>query len=146
MALALYKDGEAEPYDSENPLITVHDSLYGEYKLHRLYLANDSSLHYYENVVLSVRMTVDETELEEGVVSSSGILYQLIQREEEPTLELWERVPLTSRIVLGNIGTVDAADTSFIPFWLRVYAPGSNSLISIEEASIVVTAIERAVL
>ena len=148
MSLAWYKESGVEEslVNAENPLISAHDTLYGEVKVYPLFLRNDSALHYYQDI--SIIIAIGEGEpLEEGSVSSTGILYQLIQQEQEPTLLQWSQAPFTTVTSLDDIGDSESSNTtSYIPFWLRVYMPARDSYEIIQEASLRITCIKRVVI
>ena len=143
MGLALYKEDNAGSLiDSANYLWSAHDALNGSWNTLKLWLRNDDATVYFENIEIEVNIP--------GVfspnVSPNGIVYQLFPGDIEPTVLEWSRLPYHNTISMSDLGAFGSPDTStYLPFWVRIYQPGNSSVGDVSDASLRVTAIERAV-
>ena len=105
-----------------NPFSLTIDGLAGGVIKRKIYLRNDDSLYYYENI------TVQPIDGGHNIVSGTGITegfsWKLIAGDSEPLVEQWGQATAGASISLVDIGSAGNADTStYLPFWVRVEAP-----------------------
>jgi hypothetical protein len=142
MALNIYLDNNAgAEVTSTNTHHADHDALNGSWVTEKLWLRNDSAAHYYTGVEVSI----DITGVTAPNVSPTGVIYQLVPGDIEPTVLEWKHIPYHNSITFSDIGSLGAADTAtYYPFWLRTYVPGNSSIGRTSESNLRIQAIERA--
>lgn len=142
MALAIYLDNDsAAEITDVNRHSAEHDALNGSWVTQKLWLRNDSALHYYTGVRVSINIpgaAISPT------VSPTGVVYQLVEGDIEPTVLEWKHTPYHNQISFVDVGALGSADTTtYYPFWLRTYVPGNSNIGRIQEANLRIEAIER---
>lgn len=144
MALELYKENNVGSLvDLSNYLFSPHDGLNGSWYTQKIWLRNDNVLYYYEGITLSIDIPAVTLPAN---VSANGVIYQLFPGDVEPTVAEWKHLPYHNEIAMPTIGGAGSPDVStYYPFWLRVYSPGNSDIGRLQEASIKIKAIERAV-
>lgn len=129
--LNIYKEAMSDTgIDGDNKLLTVHNGRLGSWFIRKYYLRNDDDSVRYTGIVLSIED-----------VSSSGATYQLFEGPFEPTALEWNFVGINNSIVFEDI----IGDTTYLPFWLRVFYPGETPANTYQEANIKIVAIEEAI-
>lgn len=141
MALNIYLSNSSDDeVTEENILYQTHEGKRGSWRTKLLWLRNDSNLVYYKNVKLSIEL--DFVSVKPNI-SEYGIVYQLHPGQIEPTYAEWEALPFHNVITIGDIGTADEADiTTYYPFWLRTFIPGTTKVGLIKDAQINISALE----
>ena len=123
MGLSFYNASEVL-LDASNPVRARHDGRLGGADEQLLYINNDDPTVYYTD--LSIVLESDGSYDELGEYGSSGWSFKFHYGERQPTEAEWDVVRSGEAIDLPDIGTIDTADTStYLPVWLRVYAPGN---------------------
>jgi hypothetical protein len=146
MALKLFFTSDKSEVTQNNKIISVHDASDGTYYIQSFYITNenDTDLGY-----SAISISLKDLSGNDLVLSEyNGIFYQLLAVEgsygDEPTVELpdietWENVLINNDIMLKSIPS-GAAGYRF--FLLRTYVPRGTSSQYLEEAKLVINALE----
>lgn len=134
MALTIY-DSDKVAYST--PVRTHHDGRLGGAHEELLYIKNGDAGKYYTSVRVNYAHSLP-------TLGSWSIKF--IAGERRPTEAEWDVAENGIPITLVDIGDTGAADTStYLPFWVRVYAPGNSAASKRASQNIVVSAYERLV-
>ncbi len=144
MGLNIYlTDDATDEVSDTNRLSGEHDALNGSWKTQLIWLRNDDVTQYYTGVRVSVNIP---GVTESPNVSPTGVVYQLVEGDIEPTVLEWKHIPYHNEITFEDIGALGVPNTTtFYPFWLRTYVPGNSSIGRLQEANLRIQAIGRAV-
>lgn len=146
MGLALYNSEQDSVSQSSysNPIISHHDGKNGSFNSQLMYVRNDDSGFYYENVTISAVDTDgdDDTIGENG----SGFSVKFSNTVLEPLAHEWNLINSGNSINLGDIGEEGLADTdTYMPVWIRIGCPGNVSAQTKNDISIRLSYIRRPV-
>lgn len=129
MGLGIYSDTIPAALLSQagaftDPLAVTMDGLAGGSFETRLYVRNDDSLFYYEDISL----TPIDTAGVSIVDGTDGFAWKLREGNTQPTTTEWGDITPAAAISLSDIGSVGSPDTStYLPFWVRVEVPKNAS-------------------
>jgi len=134
MALFIYKYNEDNSEFIEiskngagtSPIQTTHNGTDGQVVEEKLYLKNDDQSLFFTNVELSATppkmVRVGDINYPEAFIN-----YKIIIQDEQPTESEWLAVESGNKVNFETIGTNQAADLSYKPFWIQVgIAPGTR--------------------
>lgn len=110
--------------DHSNPVIVVVDGSKGESISQRLFLHNDDSSKYYEDIVVWVESVPDNWSI------------KLIAQRNRPTEEQWAQVSSGNSITFTQIGSPEAPNVDYHPFWIRVEVPPGTPTETISNVAI----------
>jgi hypothetical protein len=125
MALKVYSYDEfTETYTEHtmdgsmtSPIVTTHDSIELSVIQTKVFVRNDDPTKYYEDV------TIKYMPVSVVVNNVNGWKFKCYSQDKQPTDMEWQTVSSGNEVILGDIGTTDAADLDYHPIWLRVEAP-----------------------
>jgi len=95
---------------------TTHNGYTGGSYEFKLYLQNDDSSKYYENVILSA---IFPDLISNNILTESGWSIKIKQTEIQPTEFEWNKVFINQNAVVSTLNTMNP-----IAYWVRVYCPG----------------------
>jgi hypothetical protein len=118
-AYSIYKIDGAN--DNLLPVITTHDGVLGEVVETKLFVRNDDSTEYYQNIAV---LPVSKTTPDETISTANGHGVKLFAGAVQPTEAEWESIDYGVSVSLSNIGSAGSGDNStYLPFWYRVEVP-----------------------
>ena len=104
-----------------NPFALTFDGRTGGTKQVKLYVRNDDSLLYYENIKVGVSDPLPVSITDQP---SEGFAWKLAEGDVQPTENDWRNTPAATAADLPDIGSSGNPDTStFLPFWVYVQVP-----------------------
>ena len=104
-----------------NPVRTLHNPRELAVVEKKLFVSNDNPLKYYTGVTLKflpVALTLS---------NSNGFEYKILQSDAQPSAAEWAAVLSGNVVTIGGIGDSDAADQSFVAFWIQISLPRSTT-------------------
>ena len=120
-----YYDKHYKPIN-EKPLKTFHNGYSGEAYEEIFYLRNSDPATFYSDVYITPKFRLNYYK-DSGVNGNTGWSVKVLYGKSKPTREEWDFVESGEEILIPNIGSEEAADTStFHPIWFRVYCPVEN--------------------
>lgn len=111
--------------ESITELRTTHDGHIGGSMEQILYLRNHDVSKYFTNITVTPKITgaYDDT----GEFGTTGWGVKVLYGSRRPTEMEWDLVRSGDGVILPDIGTTEAADTTTNhPIWVRVYCPGGE--------------------
>jgi hypothetical protein len=122
-----------------NALVSGHNRRRFLPEIRKLYLRNDNVLTWASNLVLQATSTGLDI-----VNGTNGFGFKFSYGDLEPTDRVWQNTGYNAPILLNNIGTAMAPDTSFKPFWMRIEVSPYVD-VSIYEARLLVSYVEHSI-
>lgn len=123
-----------------NPLAVTMDGLSGGSYETRLYVRNDDSGFWYENIVVTPIDTTG-TSIVDG---TDGYAWKLRAGNTQPTTSEWADIVPAAPISLNDIGSAGSPDTStYLPFWLRVEIPKNASASTFTDVQLKINATQN---
>lgn len=151
MALAIYKKVD-ESYveiteDTTSTIYTVHDGKNGTTSILQLFLRNDGSSQWYENISILPHDTENTNPYGDVAYYETGWGIKLIAGSNQPTTAEWSDVNWGESIVMEDIGSDSSADTStYFPFWYLISSPPHLDAINKTDIYLKVNFTENAVI
>jgi len=145
MALALYSRPSADSLlSSLNPFTITFDGRTGGEQDKLVYIRNDATDRYYDDIVISV-IDTESPDLVSG--SIAGFVWKLMRKDIAPTNEEWSRVEPGNSLALDvALGDQYFADiVTFIPVWVRVGVPRGIKIQTITDIVLRLDATEHAI-
>ncbi|MHA1909774.1 MAG: hypothetical protein ACW98Y_20930 [Candidatus Thorarchaeota archaeon] len=146
MSLAIY----SAPYDDNkltgtNTTFTMtFDGRVGGIQDRRIYIRNDETIRWYENITLSV---IDYTG--DSIVDGTnpGFYWKLMEKDIIPTNEEWDLIASGNTLSLSSdLGSSLLADiVTYLPVWIRVAIPRGQSIQTIKGVILRISATEGVV-
>lgn len=105
-----------------NPFTAAFDGVLGEVIERKLYVRNDDSLYYYENITVQAIDGGDD--IVDGSGTTEGYSWKLYPGDQQPLEEQWDLTTAGASISLADIGSLGNPDTTtYLPFWVRISVP-----------------------
>ena len=117
------------------PIQTTHDGTNGEVVEKKLFIKNTDDTLYYTGIELQAK---PDSKVRVGDINfpEAFIGYKIIFKETQPTASEWAAVQSGNLEVISNIGTTDASDTSYKPFWAQVSIPPGTRVGALRDVKI----------
>jgi len=144
MSLKVYNSSKVAIDDAEGFVFTAHNGVRGESVDVLLYLRNDTTYVYYNNIIISV----EDSDSEDDTlgVYGTGRGFKLSAGSRQPTEAEWDNVIAGDYIEMSDVGTSVTGDiTTYYPFWMRVIVPGNTEVQTFSDVSLNITASEHLV-
>jgi hypothetical protein len=126
-----------------NSLSLTVDGSTGATVSKRLYLRNDDSLLYYENISVQP-VILSGKDIITG--ENTGFEWRLISGDAQPLEAQWGLVNPGNSISLSDIGSPGSGDTTtYLPFWLRISVPRGAAVESYQGIGLRISADENSV-
>jgi hypothetical protein len=120
-----YYDNQYEPV-SERPLKTFHNGYSGGSFEDIFYIRNSDPAVYYSDIYITPKFRLKYLK-DSGVNGNTGWSIKVLYGKSKPTRSEWDTIESGEEIVIPDIGSEIAADTStFHPIWFRVFCPGGE--------------------
>lgn len=127
-----------------NPVHTTHDGTNGQIVEKKLYLRNDDTNFWYNNVALvgvpSRKLRVGDINFPEAFIG-----FKLIVKDEQPTESEWLAEESGNTISFSDVGEIGTGDTSYKPFWVQINIPVGTRVQTITDVSVHLDAEQNAV-
>lgn len=109
------------------PIQTTHDGTNGEVVEKKLFIRNTDPSLYFTNIKLQAK---PDSKVRVGDINhpEAFIGYKIIYKETQPSKSEWASVQSGNEEVISNIGTTDASDNSYKPFWIQVSIPAGTKV------------------
>ena len=105
-----------------NPFTATFNGVLGEVVERKLYIRNDDSLYYYENI--EVQPIDGGDYIVDGSGETDGYSWKLYAGDTQPLEEQWDLTSAGNQISLADIGSSGNPDTTtYLPFWVRISVP-----------------------
>jgi hypothetical protein len=138
MAIGIYTKPHEDFQLSENstrtnPLNIAINGRDGGVIYFKLYIRNNSLIHWYSNIQLSI-ISSDNSLIDD----SKGFSWKIIESDNKPTVNEWNNIVAGSGFTFDeDIGSSNSADAHiYIPFWLRVEIPGNEPAHQVKHISL----------
>lgn len=121
------------------PIQTTHDGTNGEVVEKKMFIRNNDANIYYNNISLRAK---PDSKVRVGDINypEAFIGYKIIYKETQPSESEWASVQSGNEEIIDNIGTTDAADNSYKPFWIQVTIPAGTKVGAFRDVNIEVIA------
>lgn len=118
-----------------NPVQSSHDGTNGEIVEKKLYLRNDNTNFYYENITLETR-PARKVRVGDPNYPEAFIGFKVINQDIQPTESEWLAVESGNMEVFDNIGSETEGDTAYKPFWVQISFPAGIRVQTIIDVSL----------
>ena len=126
MGIGIYTSADASAKlslngDQTNPLGMTFDGRKGGTKEFLLYVRNDDSLYFFNQISLTVN--------DSGVLNlvnrpEDGWSWKISYGDTQPTAQDWANIEPINTIGFADLGSAGSPDTAtYLPFWLQVQTP-----------------------
>lgn len=128
MALGLYKFENDEftaisSGDLDNPAVFSLNSSSGGSLAKKFYLKNSDENAFYSGI--SLKTSPDNLV---GPNNIKKFKFKLLNQDAQPTDANWNSIETGNTITFSDVGTEEAADLTYHPFWLQITIPPKNPL------------------
>lgn len=119
-----------------NPVKVNIDTRKPDPLIKQLFIRNDESNKYYEDITISITDT-------DNITNEETKLWKMIRSDTQPTQDDWDEVDPANSIEMLNIGTSSASNTStYFSFWIYVEFPQNSPIDTFTGVKLVVTSRE----
>jgi hypothetical protein len=110
--------------DISSPIMTSHNGKNGDSQSLCLYLRNDDAAKWFSNIIVRPIDTVDANPYGDINYNETGWGVKMHKGGEEPSRAEWEDIDWGNQILLDDVGSDSAEDTTtYFPFWYLISCP-----------------------
>jgi hypothetical protein len=126
MGIGIYTSVDPDKVLSQNgdflyPFSITFDGRVGGYRETKLFIRNDDSDYYYNDLTLSL---LDENP--ESIINNGGYVWKLYYGDQKPTFNDWLNIPAATSIQIEDLGSEGNSDIStYLPFWVFIQVPNN---------------------